>query len=95
MMSRSILPLSSAHSVPCPGERTLIFYILRQVKHATNASVQFGLITNDHWVQPGWVNETKAQEGRKKMEGLGIPYAGMRSNSLASITNENPLSDVI
>lgn len=47
----------------------------RRVKEATSAPVSFGLIPNDHWYQPDWVDEDRAREGRERMHALGIIYA--------------------
>jgi hypothetical protein len=42
-----------------------------------SGKVQFGTIPAMHWQQPSWINETKATEGRNKLEAIGkVPYAG-------------------
>jgi hypothetical protein len=42
--------------------------------------VHFGKIPDEHWYQPSWVNETKAQEERHKMEQEGVIYGGSLSS---------------
>ncbi|KAJ6624188.1 glycosyltransferase family 15 protein [Mycena sp. CBHHK59/15] len=41
----------------------------------TKASVSFGLVPKENWLQPDWVNETLATEGRNKMVAQNIIYA--------------------
>ena len=45
----------------------------------TDANVQFGLIPNDHWVQPHWINETRASAARDKMIKDNVIYGGIVS----------------
>jgi alpha 1,2-mannosyltransferase len=59
-----------------------------RVSELTDAKVQFGLIPNDHWVQPAWIDESRASAGREKMiqdnviYGGSVPYRNMcRFNS--------------
>lgn len=42
----------------------------------TDAPIQFGLIPVDHWIQPLWINETKASAARESMAKTGVIYAG-------------------
>ncbi|KAF8828151.1 hypothetical protein HHX47_DHR4000680 [Lentinula edodes] len=42
----------------------------------TNAPVYFGLIPKEHWVQPAWIDEDKAEESRKRLKGQNIIYGG-------------------
>jgi len=41
--------------------------------------VHFGQIPEEHWYQPPWINETKAEEERKKMEEENVIYGGSLS----------------
>jgi alpha 1,2-mannosyltransferase len=41
--------------------------------------VHFGKIPDEHWYQPSWINETKAQEEREKMVEEGVIYGGSLS----------------
>ncbi|KAF9075056.1 glycosyltransferase family 15 protein [Rhodocollybia butyracea] len=41
----------------------------------TNASVQFGVIPARHWYQPEWIDEARAEQGRKAMQELDVIYA--------------------
>ncbi|KAJ7292879.1 glycosyltransferase family 15 protein [Mycena rebaudengoi] len=38
-------------------------------------TVSFGQVSQAHWYQPGWINETLAEEGRNKMVAQNIIYA--------------------
>ncbi|KAH9484267.1 Alpha-1,2 mannosyltransferase KTR1 [Psilocybe cubensis] len=61
---------------------------VQRVSELTDAKVQFGLIPNEHWVQPAEIDEEKATESRNKMikdnviYGGSVPYRNMcRFNS--------------
>ncbi|GAW07358.1 glycosyltransferase family 15 protein [Lentinula edodes] len=45
----------------------------------TNAPVYFGLIPKEHWVQPAWIDEDKAEESRKRLKGQNIIYGDSSS----------------
>ena len=45
----------------------------------TDATVQFGLISEEHWKQPSWINETKASAARDSMAKNGVIYGGILS----------------
>jgi hypothetical protein len=47
-----------------------------RVTELTDAAVQFGLIPNDHWVQPPHIDEAKATESREKMVKDNVIYGG-------------------
>jgi len=47
-----------------------------RVTELTDAKVQFGLIPNDHWVQPAWIDESKATAARQKMIENNVIYGG-------------------
>jgi alpha 1,2-mannosyltransferase len=62
-------------------------YISRRVKLMTQSDVQFGLVQQDQWVQPKWINDTLAEEGRNKMSEYGfVPYASKSFLHLYSAT---------
>jgi len=44
----------------------------------TYSKVEFGVIPQDHWFQPDWVDEDKASKARKQMEENGVIYGGAR-----------------
>ncbi|KAH9050757.1 glycosyltransferase family 15 protein [Lactarius hengduanensis] len=50
-----------------------------RVSALTDATVSFGTIPREHWVQPEWIDEDRAQEARRQM-GMDrahfIPYGG-------------------
>jgi hypothetical protein len=41
----------------------------------TPSQIEFGLIPQDHWTQPEWIDEEKATIGRNSMKEKGIIYA--------------------
>jgi len=49
---------------------------LRRVQVLTDAPVHFGLIPQEHWYQPDWIDEDRARAGRSRMMAKGIIYAG-------------------
>ncbi|KAG1753470.1 glycosyltransferase family 15 protein [Suillus lakei] len=48
----------------------------RRVSVLTDADVSFGLIPREEWVQPDWIDEGRAQEGRNKLVRQGVIYGG-------------------
>ncbi|KAJ7740301.1 glycosyltransferase family 15 protein [Mycena metata] len=48
----------------------------KRISALTRAPIEFGVIPHDWWFQPDWIDESRATEGRKKMEEQGIIYAG-------------------
>ena len=48
----------------------------RRVSNVVSGPVNFGKISDDHWHQPIWINETRAEEGRHKMEKDEVIYGG-------------------
>jgi alpha 1,2-mannosyltransferase len=48
----------------------------RRVSVLTDADVSFGLIPRENWVQPDWIDEPRAQEGRNKLVRQGVIYGG-------------------
>ena len=42
----------------------------------TDAPVSFGVIPHDHWFQPDWIDEQRAQEGRDRLVWQNIIYGG-------------------
>ncbi|KAL9715161.1 hypothetical protein Ac2012v2_001822 [Leucoagaricus gongylophorus] len=47
-----------------------------RVQVLTDAPVHFGLIPQEHWYQPDWIDEDRARAGRSRMMAKGIIYAG-------------------
>ncbi|KAJ3877618.1 glycosyltransferase family 15 protein [Lentinula edodes] len=45
----------------------------------TNAKVYFGLIPKEHWVQPAWIDEEKAEESRRRLTEQKVIYGGSSS----------------
>lgn len=45
----------------------------------TKAKVSYGLVTEEHWSYPPWVNQTKARRAREQMVKDGIIYGGSES----------------
>ncbi|OAX44677.1 glycosyltransferase family 15 protein [Rhizopogon vinicolor AM-OR11-026] len=52
----------------------------RRVSVLTDADVSFGLIPRESWVQPDWIDESRAQEGRNKLVRQGVIYGGNYRN---------------
>lgn len=50
----------------------------------TNAPISFGVIPNDHWFQPDWIDEDRAREGRDRLVRQNIIYGG-QSNLLCHV----------
>lgn len=48
----------------------------RRVSVLTDADVSFGLVPREDWVQPDWIDEGRAQEGRNKLVRQGVIYGG-------------------
>lgn len=48
----------------------------RRVSVLTDADVSFGVIPRENWVQPDWIDEGQAQEGRNKLVRQGVIYGG-------------------
>ncbi|KAG1827259.1 nucleotide-diphospho-sugar transferase [Suillus subaureus] len=48
----------------------------RRVSVLTDADVSFGVIPRENWVQPDWIDEGRAQEGRNKLVRQGVIYGG-------------------
>jgi len=44
----------------------------------THSKVEFGVIPQDHWYQPDWIDEDKASKARKEMEENSVIYGGAR-----------------
>jgi alpha 1,2-mannosyltransferase len=67
-------PYSSYHEFSvCTNSR--VSHISR-VSFLASGDVYFGLIPEEHWYQPSWINETKAKEERDKMQEENIIYGG-------------------
>jgi hypothetical protein len=47
----------------------------------TDSVVEFGLIPNDNWVQPSWIDEANATAARADMEKNNVIYGGETSFS--------------
>ncbi|KAF9032408.1 glycosyltransferase family 15 protein [Panaeolus papilionaceus] len=48
----------------------------KRVSVLSSAKMEFGLIPKEHWFQPDWIDEKKAQAGREKMVEKNIIYGG-------------------
>ncbi|KAG2349858.1 glycosyl transferase [Suillus weaverae] len=48
----------------------------RRVSVLTDANVSFGLVPREDWIQPDWIDEGRAQEGRNKLVRQGVIYGG-------------------
>ena len=52
----------------------------RQISAAIAGPVTFGLIPQEHWYQPDWIDEAKATQAREKMVKNKVIYGGACSN---------------
>jgi alpha 1,2-mannosyltransferase len=46
-----------------------------RVSNLVSGPAHFGQVPEEHWHQPPWIDETKAEEERRKMIMEGIPYS--------------------
>lgn len=51
--------------------------LFRRVSVLSPSLMEFGVIPHDHWYQPSWIDEEKAEAARKKMEEDNVIYGGM------------------
>jgi len=49
---------------------------IKRVSVLTRAKIEFGQIPHDDWLQPSWIDENKATEGRTQMMNEGVIYGG-------------------
>jgi alpha 1,2-mannosyltransferase len=50
-----------------------------RISFLVSGAVHFGQIPAEHWYQPSWINETKAEEERNKMQEENVIYGGSLS----------------
>ncbi|KAJ7754639.1 glycosyltransferase family 15 protein [Mycena maculata] len=48
----------------------------RQIRNLTPSQVEFGVIPSEHWYQPEWIDDEKAQEAMKQMARMNVKYGG-------------------
>jgi hypothetical protein len=65
------------HNLPCTFLNDVSFYerVCSRVCLLTKAPFIFASILRNHWVQAPWVDEYKAEEGRRKTFEEGVIYA--------------------
>ncbi|KAG5638066.1 hypothetical protein H0H81_002034 [Sphagnurus paluster] len=49
----------------------------QRVSALSGSQMEFGIIPTEHWVQPEWVDEDRAREGREKMEQDKVVYGAL------------------
>ena len=49
---------------------------LRRTSILASSNVSYGVIPNDHWNQPEWIDEERATAGRNKLVAQNIIYGG-------------------
>ncbi|KAF9246500.1 glycosyltransferase family 15 protein [Melanogaster broomeanus] len=54
--------------------------LVRYISALTNAPVEFGLIPEEHWVQPQWIDENRASAAREDMMKNNVIYGGTYRN---------------
>ncbi|KAJ7576427.1 glycosyltransferase family 15 protein [Mycena floridula] len=47
-----------------------------RVSALSSAKMEFGVIPHDHWYQPDWIDEPKAEKARIKLQDEGVIYGG-------------------
>ena len=50
--------------------------VRRRISAEINGSVEFGLIPQEHWYQPDWIDEDKASASRAEMVASNVIYGG-------------------
>lgn len=48
----------------------------KRTSEITDAKVEYGLIPKDHWVQPTWIDESRASKAREDMQKNNVIYGG-------------------
>ncbi|KAJ7709891.1 glycosyltransferase family 15 protein [Mycena rosella] len=48
----------------------------QRVRVLTDAPMSFGVIPREHWVQPDWIDENRARQGRMKLMNQRVIYGG-------------------
>lgn len=56
--------------------RQFVFVLDRRMSEIVSGQVSFGLIPPEHWYQPSWIDERKAQEGRERLIEANVIYGG-------------------
>ncbi|KIY49629.1 glycosyltransferase family 15 protein [Fistulina hepatica ATCC 64428] len=52
----------------------------RRIENILSGTVEFGTIPHEHWVQPDWIDEKKAEDSRNNMVKNGVIYGGIYRN---------------
>ncbi|KAH8119742.1 glycosyltransferase family 15 protein [Phellopilus nigrolimitatus] len=52
------------------------YFIQRTSQLVGGANASYGVIPQDHWQQPEWIDENRAREGRNKLMAQGVIYGG-------------------
>ncbi|KAJ7453309.1 glycosyltransferase family 15 protein [Mycena galericulata] len=48
----------------------------RRIRNLTPSRVEFGIISADHWYQPDWIDNEKAQAAMDQMDRMNVKYGG-------------------
>ena len=59
----------------------------------TYSKVEFGVIPQDHWNQPDWIDEDKATKARKEMEENNVIYGGAPHSAVNIQSSECAYAD--
>lgn len=53
-----------------------MFYGYRRTSQLTSGNVSYGIIPEEAWKQPEWVDEDRARDGRNRLMAQNIIYGG-------------------
>jgi alpha 1,2-mannosyltransferase len=56
------------------------FTSFRRTSQIVSGNVSYGVIPDEHWKQPDWVDEDRARDGRNRLMAQNIIYGGMSPN---------------
>lgn len=52
---------------------------IKVTQRLVSGRARYGVIPKDHWSYPDWIDQSKAAEGRDKLEAMGVIYGGSES----------------
>jgi alpha 1,2-mannosyltransferase len=55
---------------------SLTYYSFSRLEELTDSKITYGLIPNEDWVQPDWIDEEKASAAREEMVKNNVIYGG-------------------
>ncbi|THH10402.1 hypothetical protein EW145_g1357 [Phellinidium pouzarii] len=49
---------------------------IQRTSQLVSGNISFGVIPHDHWVQPDWIDENRARDGRNRLMAQNVIYGG-------------------